>query len=119
MNICRLDVVLYKRNAVLFAVCPFYFSSVKCYLVLFLYSPIDSPLFVEPLCCSKEVVSVCPAAVMLCKVMCKRTRMYIMLDCTELLFIACLTYKLDKLASLSVSETVSLRPRRITSSLEK
>lgn len=34
-----------KRNAVLFAVCPFYFSSVKCYLLLFLYYPIDSPLF--------------------------------------------------------------------------
>lgn len=77
----------------LLSVCPFYFSSMKCYLVLFLYNPIDSPLF--SLCISKEVMSVYTAAVMLCKVMCKRMRMYIMLDCIELLFIACLMYKLD------------------------
>lgn len=77
-SICRLDVVPYfkkdgctkKEMQCCFAVCPFYFSSVKCYLVLFLYYPIDSPLFFLAFVLYKRGdFSVLPtmAAVMLCK----------------------------------------------------
>lgn len=55
INACRLDVVLHfkkdgcaqKNKNKYGVVCclSFYFSRLRCYLVLFLYNPIDSPLF--------------------------------------------------------------------------